>query len=463
MPKDGFSPVSGKLLMGSFCATLLFTAPAIAESNADLLLPDLQLDQPAAFDSDDLLIFYGGVGYLSKQAQPALAAIIEKRIGATRQQSLAVSAFQAVQGQKHNLSSYPVITGDASLKEALAGSLGVSPGEIGADTVAMQLRDETNLVLSFVGSFEAYVPLIKDTSQGRFADKHYIASVTATLSQAGSGRIVLAAPALSELVVREKYTKAGEGEALRLRRFAKVYEDAVGQAYEKLRHLSGKLEGGYPEMDIVTRVSIKDPATRALFGFRQAADNGAGDLCSAMSQCAADDQTCHAMTGLLAQGVTEQLTKAGHATLPPASWAVWGESAREQLKMNASVLRINAVGGLSQLDNQLALVLAPALADRKVDVTLTGILQKDLGGKTKYVSYRGYKAYLKADWSAAPGSCSTAMREAKGSYAYVKDAEPVSQMRSAKDKGTAPTADYQRGYGIIAVMNAIQAMAKHVH
>lgn len=449
-------------LMAGFVSTGLPTGDALAQAGDDLLLPGLALDEPVIFDSKDLIIFYGGIGYLNKPAQPALADIIETRAGPTDKTPLATAAYRLVDGKSHNLSAYPLVTGEASLKAALSQSLGVSADQISGETIAAQLQDETNLVLSFIGSFEAYVPLVKNTSKGSFAEKHYITSVTAVLSQAGSGRIVLAAPALSELLVRETYTKGKDPRRVTLRRFAKAYEGAIDQAMQRLWALGGTVEGGYPELDIVTRVGIKDPATRRLFGLLPAKKTAGGDLCEGPALCQPGDQMCHAMTGLLAQGVTEQLANAGRATLPPASWAAWGDSARQQLKMNASVLRINAAGGLSQLDDQLALVLAPALADRKVDVTLTGILQKDMDGKTKYVSYRGYKAFLKADWSAAPGSCSPEMREAGGSYAYVKDAKPVSQIRSAGDKGVAPPVEYQQGYGIVAVMNALQAMAKHV-
>lgn len=438
------------------------TMPAAAQDDLATLLPGLNLDAPpAVFDPDDLIIFYGGVGYLNKQAQPALAEIIETQTGGKSggATSLAMSAFQLVDGRAHSLSSYPVVTGDPSLKVALSESLAISKDQIDGATIAGQLADETNLVLSVIGAFEAYVPLVKETSQGAFAEKHYITSVTAILSQAGTGRVLLAAPALSEMVVREEHKSGGETRAVYLNRFAKAYEAAVKDAVDSLWRMSTELSGDYPEMDVVTTVAVKDPATRKLFGMKASAS---GDLCQGGSSCRDDDQICHAMAGLLAQGVTEKIANSGRATLPPASWAAWGESARDQLKINASVLRINSAGGLRQLDDQLTLVLAPAYADRKVQVTLTGILQKDVDGQSKYLSYRGYKAFLKADWSAAPGSCSPEMREASGTYAYVKDATPVSQVRNASDKGVPPAIEYQQGYGIVAVLNALQAMAHHV-
>lgn len=281
------------------------------------------------------IILYGGVGYTKEAAQPMLYQLLTDgtyRLEDTVEQ-LVIKLNQNSGGVKQ-LSPYPVALLVDDAEATIARELGKDQAPFDSVSHLPKYFDRV-LGIYLIGSYEqhmdfAYPYRMSDGTERTSYHDHFFTSVTALLMDLENDEVVLSASALGQVSSKSADQKMDRKKDQQ-HQFLKAYSQASDKALERLIALIQKKDLnkiGDKDRHIVTGVWVNGDKASSLFQWKQ--PGASPNMCDIPFGCQSDSAICAQMSGLLAHGVTDALSKKGLITLPPMGWSEWrGDNAWE--------------------------------------------------------------------------------------------------------------------------------------
>ncbi len=453
--------------MGLAAALLPAGGPSVlaAEAQGQARPSASPLGRIISNDPDEVVIVAGGLGFLSREAQPYLARMTGALLDDGRLASGAASvkppprdvlgparalrdfANRAMRNARLPLSSQAVATNAREFKEAfIKARKGRKVRNWGRTIEAAfsETEDKRVAILSLVGSSEV---VVAQKGVGSYSE-HYFVFVSALLTVPGSGDVIMTGTQGTEYIVNMTAPPATTGEAEELRRlghFAEAYKSVIEGAVRRLGQAVVRYGDHRNTRKMVSAVSFDGDVLRRLFGLEATALSSLKDLCRPRRLCPAGRGVwCHAAEGMLSEGVTEALSAGGHSVLPPLMWRHWAGSTGKIV-----LLSTNFLNG----EGKIRINVSARSSGQKLMPSIR-IREKDFPGETKYNSVRGYKADLQLMW-ANTRSC----RSLDGEGRFSVSAKPVVQKRSGSEFGHDPAIDIRRKYYLLAMFKTLRKLA----
>ena len=447
----------------------------------------------ASASSKDNIIIYGGIGNTSPHGQPYFSYIMHsnKQEGAASEEIKRFRSFiDAIRGpggklkelnNKENpiqMTSFPIIIDEHDIEKVLAKlKPGTRPKEYLTEKDIMSLIEysfekEDIYTLALVSTLEHYISMKHEISQNIIYEEHFIVGMSAIIVQLGTGKIVLAGSALTEIIKTD--TKGPSSEIEKKIKFTEAYQNAAMRSIERLNLLKVSSEKKLGR-EMVTGLVVNSKSTRKLFKINKIYLDKVDSVCDlhwrvvddktkykelAQPLCVNEgDPNCSLIVSILVHGVTERLSAAGHLAIPPLNIESWENATSQTNWKQTSEGEISKTLSLSEgLSDNLKVNVSPSSAERKLVVFLTKFAEKDFEGKTKYTANRVYKAWIKVIWAETdPYNCS--IIEDEGSYGEVGSCKPAIQIRVS---GSPVSGNERVIHYIIAILNALKGFEEHV-
>ncbi len=360
-------------------------------------------------DRAETLVVWGHWGYLKRDAQASLAAILDAGRGtALGRERDALASFSddlvsrpAVGQVLNQWSSHPLVRGESDVAAAYQRAHGRPAQPKHLENPERYFDRAYALIL--IGGFEDHSPLKTSVDiRGQVVDLHhdyFTATVTAVLFDLKSDEIVLSATATTVRPVKEQ-DRPVTGPVRIAGFFREAYQGAADKALTRLTRIMGQTAPDTVadrfDTYMVTSVDMA-PATgreglinpRAVFQFDgyNAQDD---DFCPRQALCRNRDPACKSFVSMMANGVTSALSQAGHLTMPP--WGVSDWRARSNHKISVSL-------ALPQFDSPMAkraleFTIDPRKARYKVRARLDGITLRQPDSGSRYVTHNRYFALV---------------------------------------------------------------------
>jgi hypothetical protein len=366
-------------------ALLALLALAACATPREVLPPVVTL--PPATNA---VIVYGGIGYLDKRAQPALDQLIYGQSdGGPAPFVLDIRRHVVGRPLAPALSVHPVVDDPDAFAALVADKNALDPAAIRGQALADEIAGSRVYVLSLVAGLEFDFQVPSATTMASFVRGGSLVTMSAILARPGSGEIVLASQATTEIEVLP-------GEPPRI---AEAYADAARRAVDNLRLAAAAWQPG-ATTTMVTGVVLGGTSASRLFEFVPNTGMATNGPCAIELRCPTNplgESSCRKLQAALANLATEALAAKGRTMLPPRDFAVWADIAEDVGGQAVGLLRLPTTGGWYARDQLMTLRLAPEAADEKVVVVLNELRQETRPSGNVHVAEHRFAADLRLD------------------------------------------------------------------
>nr|VFJ89529.1 MAG: hypothetical protein BECKLFY1418B_GA0070995_10163 [Candidatus Kentron sp. LFY] len=248
--------------------------------------------------------------------------------------------------------------------------------------------DEGIYLLVLVSTLEINPVIATHSSLGSLYVNEFITGVTALLVEPGTGHIV---SAINEIGFATYKDTKPISDSKRGEMFVLAYTKTATSALDRLAGLPLTEE---KEWKMVTNVRVEASKVATLFDYRNRPVDykkiySTSEIIFPRNPCRSD--SCAKLRALLAQGISDRLSRKGHNMLPPFPITAWGEKAYQKAKI---AIQIKESG--RKKEGLLRVNVSPRSAEKAIEVTIPRFAEKDFGKGR--ISKHAYLAWVEVEW-----------------------------------------------------------------